>query len=123
MAYKLTEIGIGEVSNKGTSNEYITLHILQDTNLGDLLLFDATYAPDGSLSNIHRHLYRFKEKAVNRGDQVQLFTYKAHYSIPQFNGQRRIYPLSWEMDAPIWNDNGDRATLVRISHETGRIEK
>ena len=125
MASQLTDIVIGPVVDTNKQYEYIILHVLQPTNLEDLLIFDNTYTAAGKLSNLQPHMFRFPARQVLAGDRILLFSQEAPTGqiLPNGPGQGNTHYFSWGLDHTIWNNDGDKATLVRISHESKRSER
>ncbi len=99
------ELEITKINGKGNAKEeYVILKANQKTNLRNFILLDNSYKYE-TLSNIFRHAYWFPSIDVSAGDTVWLYT---------GTGTDTKDILHWGSDHAIWNDSGDKATLLKI---------
>ncbi len=110
MNIKLQEI----IDNGKHSDERIVLKAVTNVNLANYMLLDATYLPDGKLSNKARHVHWFKSKIVNANDTIVLYTKKGQPSEQKNANGTTSHFLHWGLDSSVWNNTGDRATLIEI---------
>ncbi len=110
MNIKLQQI----IDNGKHSDERIVLKALTTVNLANYMILDATYLPDGKLSNKARHVYWFKSKIVNANDTIVLYTKNGQPSETKNTNGSTSHFLFWGLDSSVWNNTGDKATLVDI---------
>lgn len=98
-------------------DERVVFEALEDCNLWPYILFDSTYDNEGNLSNVHRHSYIFKNRNISHGDFVVLYTGKGDEE--HFKNKRgtmtHVYYWGFDMPYSLWNKEGDRALLVKVS--------
>ena len=106
-------IEIQSVDNKGDqTKEQVTLKVINKCDIGYYILFDSSYTKDGKVSNKVRHTYWFPNQEVQAGDYVFLFTKPGTYGTHKNKAGTTTHNFYWNMNEPVWNDDGDFATLV-----------
>jgi hypothetical protein len=111
---------INIIKNEGDAQqEYVVMAVLSDCNLGNYALVDTTYAADRSVSNKWRHSFWFPSLQVQAEDYVYVYTRKGRYEVQPYAtpGQKAVnlHLFFAGSDAAIWNDGGDKATLVQYA--------
>jgi hypothetical protein len=115
---------IKSLRNHGNeTEEYLCLEVLEDTDLRNFLVLDATFASDGSVSNRQRHPHWFKPRMVKAGDFVWLYTGKGPDRSRPNKEKTTTHILYWGLEKPVWNNSGDTAVLFRISGSKALTEK
>lgn len=108
---------IAKINNKSNvKDEFVRLRVTKDTNLKDYAILDNTYLSNGNISNIHRHIYRFPDAIVSKGDYVRLYSgtgvNKKELSKDKDYAVHYFY---WGSKSCVWNDRtGDVVELVKI---------
>jgi hypothetical protein len=110
------DLMITRVVNHGdASEEYVLLEVSAPCQLNRYALYDATYTNDHKISNKQRHFFRFPPKDVDAGDWVSLRTGKGkNGSFVNENG-KTVHRFYWNLNHPVWNDDGDAAVLIKIA--------
>lgn len=116
------KLRIKSISNKGGfEDEYVSLEVLEDCDIGTHILADSTYTGEGKVSSKVRHMYWFPDKLVSKGDFVRLFTRSPR------DGEDRswrntagttTHAFFWGLRTAVWNDEGDCAVLFDIREWT-----
>lgn len=112
------QVRIKSINNQGGyEDEYATLEVLEDCDIGGYLLSDSTYTDDGKVSSKLRHVYWFPDKQVKKGDFVRLYTrpFKAGENRSWSNtAGSTTHSFFWGLRTAVWNDAGDCAVLFDI---------
>ena len=115
---------IDRVNNKRQEpEEFIQFHVHTSAiNLNEYLFYDNTYESDHELSNAQRHMYRFPKSnlALSEGDVIRVYTQEptpatrkgAHVHDKGLNVH--YYNFYWGLKHDIWNNDGDKATLLHV---------
>ncbi|WP_133254313.1 hypothetical protein [Phenylobacterium deserti] len=83
--------------------------------MADYILADCTYDSKGTTSNLHRHTFWFPPTTVAKGDRVVLLTGKGKDATTREAGEPAEHRFYWGLSAAVWNDDGDKVTLIRIA--------
>jgi len=105
------------INRVNKESEYLSISVLSDCNLSSFAILDKTFSKDGNISNIHKHIYRFPNKEVIKGQVIFLYTKKGKYHFKDDNPlvPKGIHVFYMNLDVPIWNnDETDCATLWKI---------
>jgi hypothetical protein len=95
-------------------SEYVLLEVLKDTSLLGYALLDETYNYKG-VSKTHRHLFRFPELSVKKGEQVRVYSGKGKQGTAEADGSNPVtHNFFWGMDECLWNSRRDKAELLWI---------
>lgn len=96
--------------------EFIRLKATADVNISKYAIVDKTFNKDGSVSNVHKHYYRFPSKLVKEGEYVSLRTGKGEDKEDKTDSGIKIHRFYWGSDAAIWNDTKtEKAELLLVS--------
>lgn len=109
------DIEIIEVKRSDT--ECIIFKVLKDCNLWPYILMDTTYDEGGNATNVNRHVYIFENYNVVAGDYVILYTHKGtteHFK-NRSGSKTHTYYWGFEEGTHIWNNEGDKTLLVKVS--------
>ena len=120
------------------------IEALADCDLGDYILSDTTKHPDGTVSNLHVHTYRFVNRYLPKGSTVYLHNGEGDDAEQWLNADGDDYEVSlgieekltqemldeldgilltkevhlfWGVKADIFNDTGEELTLYKIEDE------
>lgn len=106
-----------DIHNNGdAAEEYILLRAIASVNLNDYAVIDRTFDEDGSVSNIHRHFYRFPVQEVKEGEYVSLRTGKGTYKYDKLKNGKPVHRFYWGSETPIWNDgNIESAEVLKVA--------
>jgi hypothetical protein len=97
----------------GADQEYVSLKVKNDCNIGDYLLTDKTFEGEDA-SNKLRHVYWFPRKAVKEGDVVLLYTKKGT-NTQTTSGGTVGHIFYWNLKVAVWNDKqADAAILMKV---------
>jgi hypothetical protein len=99
------------VDGNNHKNEMLVIDVIEDTDMGQYLVMDSTYNPDGTVSNKFRHIYWFPPKKVKKGDVVVLYTKPGNYSMTK-KGNNNIHYFHWNVENCVWNNDGDNAVVI-----------
>lgn len=117
------KIKIEKILDRTTEKERLWLKVLSDTDLQYYIVFDTTYISQSTISNLQRHAYWFDPKKVSSGDYVVLYTKKGKNSEKENSNGTTTYFVYWDLDHPIWNNEGDCAILFEVgTWETSKFE-
>jgi hypothetical protein len=117
MSLKIIKIDKDGDQNK----EFILMEATANINLSSYAIVDRTYNPDGTVSNVHRHFYRFPAKNVEKGDFVAITTGKGNNRTTDANGTP-IHRFFWGAEAPFWNDDQvERAEVLKVETVSGMV--
>lgn len=110
-------LNIVSIYNNGDAKqEYVVLQALEDVNIHNYAVVDRTFNKSGSLSNIHRHFYRFPSATIKKGNYVAICTGEG---TSNSNGNYKNLPCAiyyWGSKAPFWNDtNVEQAELLQVA--------
>ena len=96
--------------------EYIKLKATADVDIGNYAIIDKTFNNNGSVSNVHKHFYRFPSKVIKKGEFVTLRTGKGkNIELITTNGVK-VHRCYWGSDAAFWNDsNTEKAELLKVT--------
>ncbi|SET94814.1 hypothetical protein [Hymenobacter actinosclerus] len=95
--------------------EKIFVKASRNVNLGDYLIYDATFDDDEGLSNRGRHVYRFPKCELAEGQRAVLRIEEGVRSpIPVTFGGKPGFRFYWGRKGPVINNGGDKLTLVEI---------
>ena len=111
----MMDLKLIKIKDIKTSEERVILKALAKCNLNDYILFDTTYEENGITSNKFRHLFIFPNLVVNAGDFVWLYTKKGTYGTHSNVSNTITHKLYWGVQSYIWNNEGDKAYLLRYS--------
>lgn len=93
--------------------EFVKIKVLEDkTYLGDFAIIDLTFDADGKISNKFRHLYRFPNGIVNKGDDIFLYSEEGDYGNHENPNGTYTHKFYWNVEGNIWNSDLDQATLI-----------
>lgn len=97
--------------------EHIVLKVIRNCNLSPYIIFDTTYDENGNVSNINRHSYFFGNKYVEAGDYIILYSGIGTRRIFLNNAKTNTHVFYWgfESGASVWNDECDKALLVKVA--------
>jgi len=111
----LEKLKIINIKDRGNlKSEYVILKVLEDTNLQHYGIVDATYTPDGHLSNLHQHFFKFYHYVVAKGDYIHLYTKDGNDEIFNNRAKTTTHCFYWDLDVSVWNNEGDVAVLLGI---------
>lgn len=119
---RLRIINIEDKKDNRPPNEFVRLKVEgkeeEEINLAEYAIVDKTFDEEGQLSNKYRHIYRFPNKVIKKGDFVRLYSgEKPKDGKPNFyanNKKSTTYVFYWNSNCCIWNnDTGDTAFLIR----------
>ncbi|WP_460952589.1 hypothetical protein AB6N16_08050 [Pseudomonas marginalis] len=96
------------------SEERVVLTVLEDCDIDNYMICDATYKSDGTLSNKSRHSKWFPSKNVKKGARISLHTRVGEDHDADHKGVT-WHHIYWNIKSPIWNDTGDAAVLLELS--------
>jgi hypothetical protein len=108
---------INVVNSEDVNAEFVRLKVIKDVNLKDYAIIDNTYTEDGNISNIHRHIYRFPDVLVAKGNFVRLYSGvgKNKKQLPNEKNKHTVHFFYWGSKSCIWNNRtGDVVELVKI---------
>jgi hypothetical protein len=106
------KIKIENVVDHGTlASEKVVLSVDEDTNLHYYILADTTFKSESTVSNKLRHMYWFATKLVKAGDIIELYTKVGTASSNDLGNGNHKYILYWDLEGPVWNNDGDAAVL------------
>lgn len=108
------DLKIRGVLDSKTDNERLVLEVVKDCNIGRYMVIDTTFNEDGSVSNLHRHVFFFPFKEAKRGELIFLFSKTGNL----INGLTRdtkeyYHAYYWNLDVHVWNNDGDEAYLIQ----------
>lgn len=108
------DIEISQLSKAdGSSSEFLLMSVNNTCSLKDFLVMDSTYDKNKKLSNIDPHVFCFPDVDVEAGEFVCLFTSSGKYKVKIIDGES-VHCFYWGSKAAIWNDDGDKAFLLKI---------
>lgn len=108
-------IELDKYRSNGYDLEFVSFRALADENLRPYALCDATYTDAGELSGKMLHFYKFPAIDVKRDDRIVVNTRPGTYhSQPNPDGTT-THELFMGSMKPIWNDAGDKVTVMFIS--------
>lgn len=112
----------GVVDGNNHKNEMLVIDVMEDTDMGQYLVMDSTYKPDGTVSNRFRHIYWFPPKKVKKGDIVILFTKKGE-DITDQEANQVVHFFYWNVESSVWNNAGDCVVLLHCDDGTHKSVK
>jgi len=118
MFKRVANLRIVSVADAGKyDRERVVLRARHACNVGRYAVIDATYAPDGVVSNINRHFFWFPDLDVDEGDYILLYTKKGQDRTFRNAEGEVIHAFYWGFDKPetVWNRDADAVTVVRVS--------
>jgi hypothetical protein len=95
--------------------EYVSLQVLEDCDIGHYVIADSTYFDNGKISNKVRHTYWFPDKQVKKDDIVTLWTKPGTNTTGTSKSGKPLHRFFWDLKEAVWNDEGDCAVLLEIS--------
>jgi len=102
--------------NGDADNEYILLEATADVNISNYAIVDKTFDKDGSVSNIHKHYYRFPSKDVKKGEYISLHTGLGNDRIDKLKSGEKLHMFFWGSKTSFWNDDKiEKAELLKVS--------
>lgn len=93
-------------------DERVAFQVLEDCDLGDYIITDATFGKQKGSSNLFRHVFEFPTYPVKKGDRVILYTKKGKQHQSDDGKKHFFY---WNSDHTVWNDERDTVTLIKVS--------
>ncbi|MBK7310349.1 MAG: hypothetical protein IPI93_06045 [Sphingobacteriaceae bacterium] len=100
------------------AKEYLALKALKNLNTSRYVVMDTTFDEEGDVANLGRHAYKFPAKEIKEGDFVVLYTRAKPNNWPlekpHDNGTITTHYFYWERGATVWNQGGDRCTVMKI---------
>ena len=108
------KVKIRSVIDHGHADERIIFDVIDDTEIGDHLVFDTTYTSNGRISNKVRHSFWFPDQKVKRGDVVVLYTSKGTDTSSINRDNSTTWFFFWGLNSCVWNNDGDCALLMHI---------
>lgn len=110
------QVRLDYVQGRGTAQqECVHLTVMEDCDLHDYQLLDATYSGDGKISLRHRHSYQLPQFRAKAGDVVVVYTGKGPQTSKRISATNQIHFFYWGLGRTIWNDSGDTALLQMIA--------
>ena len=111
-------------NNGNPETIFFTVHAA--ANLGDYLIYDATFSDEDEVSNRGRHVYRFPTHAVKAGEEITLAIAKGpRRGLTSFIkvGGKQVpsHGFFWNRTAPIINNTGDTLTLVKVEAKSEHV--
>lgn len=104
------------VYDADTSNERLTLSVVNDCNISNYIVMDTTYDEDGKEKNVWRHALTLPDLEVKKGDQVKIYTRNGtSRSVLSKSGDCHLHFVYWGLNTHIWNNEGDIAYLFHVS--------
>lgn len=112
------DLEIVRVHNASTpQGEYVVLKATADTNLHRYAVVDATFNPDDSMSNEHRHVYFFPARPLKKGDYIVLSSGTGSNGTKgTFKEGTSYHEYFWQSGNCIWNDSGDYASVIEYAN-------
>lgn len=103
-------------SSEAPEKEYVQLNVTENTNLSNYILMDNTFGNNGEISNLHRHIYKFPNISVKKGDLILVCSGKGKNSSKPHPADNtvKVYILYCNLDSFIWNDVYDTAYIYEI---------
>lgn len=108
-------------SDGNPNKEVVILRATVDgVNLADYGFQDNTYSKDGKLSNLQRHFFRLPKLVLKKeGDTVYVYTGQRSERTIMADHITYLHtleaPLFLNLDHCIWNNEGDKIQLFRIT--------
>lgn len=99
---------------KDNESELVVFKVIEDCNLMSFIVFDSTYE-DNEISNLHRHSYMFPNQKVKANDYVLLYTKDGENNNYSNRGGSTTWEYYWGLDVNVWNEDGDKVTIVKIA--------
>lgn len=96
-------------------DECLILTATGDCDLGDFAVIDRTYRNDGAGSDLLRHFFWFPSLQLKDGDYVRLHSGHGFRKSERNEEGSMTHSIYWNLESPVWNDSGDRATLIQIA--------
>ncbi|MDU1906576.1 MAG: hypothetical protein E6772_17555 [Dysgonomonas sp.] len=114
-------LSVTQIADKDSEGkERLVIEVLEDCNLFDYMVLDTTYNNDNNISSLLRHCYLFPDHEVKKGEAVLLYSTKGKNCTGQFTDTKRTFHVFyWGLDKSIWNNEEDKALLLKIAN---RIE-
>lgn len=104
---------IGIYNGNKPTKEYILLQAVEDLQAHNYQIEDRTFKA-GRNTNIYRHIFRFPELIVKKGEYIAVFTCPGIPSVAKHNGAN-CQVLYWGSNGCIWNDNeSDAVELLKV---------
>jgi hypothetical protein len=103
------------VNSAVPADELVWIRAVAACNLQGYAVVDRTFSEQGDQSNTFRHLFLFPNHQVALGDWVALHTGIGQTAIENNNQDTRTHHFYWGANACVWNNNGDRASLIRYT--------
>lgn len=91
-------------------DERLALKVLEDCDLGDYIITDATFGKQGGSSNLFRHVFEFPTYEVKKDEWVVLYTKKGKQ-----HKSDSTHFFYWNSNHNVWNDDHDTVTLIKVS--------
>lgn len=109
MSLTIEKINTGKTSN----DEYILLKANDTIESADIYaIVDNTYDAKGTLTNVHRHFFRFLPVKIEKNEHVYLYTCEGKYRKSDNEGIHYFY-MNYKNEY-IWN-NPDAAELFNLN--------
>lgn len=109
------KLKIEELIDNGThESERVLIKVLKDANMKYYLIRDTTYSSEHTISNKWVHTYKFLTRAVEKGDEIVLYTKRGRDSMEVLPSGNKRYIYYWNLDNSVWNNDGDVAVLYEI---------
>lgn len=103
------------IKDGDADKEYILLIATADVNINNFAIVDKTFNPNGTVSNVHKHYYRFPSKDVKKGEYVSLRTGVGKDNEGTID-KVKVHRFFWGSKAAFWNDkNTEKAELLKVS--------
>lgn len=110
------KVEILSISSRGDhQQEYVTLKVLEDCDIGTHVLSDTTYTSNHEVSSKLRHIFWIPDKRVKAGDFVQIHTRPGVTTEFSNKAGTTTHVFFWGLKSAVWNDDGDCAVLMEIS--------
>lgn len=90
------------------------MEVQEDCNIGNYILADSTFLPDGSVSNAVRHTFWIPDKQGEKGDLISVWTKSGENTKTTNPGGATVHHFYWGLKRAIWNDEGDCAVLFEL---------
>ena len=114
-------VEIRAVRDKGDLNkERLVIKVLSNDDIGQYLVLDTTYLPNGRISNKVQHPYWFPDKQVNEGDLVVLYSKVGTNYSKDFEDGTQTHFFYRGLEKSVWNESGDCAVVFKVAEWTNK---
>jgi len=116
------ELEIKEIQNaKLHREEKVSIVVKSNTNLSGYAIIDKQYFNDNGASNTFGNIYLFPSMNVKAGDKICLCSGNGtNKPMNSENKKGTTYMFYWNSDVCIWNNEGDKAYLIKIEKKQSK---